>query len=58
VNLADEFESDINTSSIENTPAEPPLPEEVSARHPLWAGFLLLGLVVLFLEWFVWLRTS
>jgi len=58
VNLADEFESDISTSSIESKPAEQPLPEEISARHPLWAGFLLLGLVVLFLEWFFWLRTS
>jgi hypothetical protein len=58
VNLADETESDINASTIERAPDEPPFFQEVSARHSLWAVFILLGLVVLFLEWFFWLRIA
>ncbi len=56
VNLADESESDIIASSTEPTPDEPLRPVEVSARHPLWAGLLLLCCVVLVAEWFVWLK--
>jgi hypothetical protein len=58
VNLADETESDINASTIERAPDEPPFFQEVSARHSLWAVFILLGLVVLLLEWFFWLRIA
>jgi hypothetical protein len=56
VNLADESESDITASSIEPIPDESLLPMEVSARHPLWAVFLLLCCAVLIAEWFVWLK--
>ena len=55
-NLADESESDIIASSTEPIPDEPLQPVEVSARHPLWAGLLLLCCVVLVAEWFVWLK--
>jgi len=58
VNLADESESDISASPIEEAFFQQTLPQEVSARHPLWAGFLLLGLAVLFLEWYSWLKIS
>jgi hypothetical protein len=58
VNLADESESDISASSIEQISAEPepPVSEEISAQHPLRALFLLLVCAVLMVEWFVWLR--
>jgi Ca-activated chloride channel family protein len=56
VNLADESESDISASSIEQIPDEPPVSEGISAQHPLWAVFLLLGLAMLFLEWYLWLE--
>jgi hypothetical protein len=56
VNLTDESESDINTSSIEEKPAELTPPEEVPARQKLWVGLLLLCCVLLMVEWFVWLK--
>jgi hypothetical protein len=60
VNLADETESDIATAFI-----EPPdqktdgalVAEEISVQQPLWMVLILLGLGVLFLEWYFWLKT-
>jgi hypothetical protein len=56
VNLTDESESDVNASSIERIPDNPPAFQEVSARHSLWAVFLVLCCVLLMAEWFAWLR--
>ena len=58
VNLTDESESDISTSSIEEKTVELTPPREVPARQKLWGVFLLMGLIVLFLEWFSWLKIS
>lgn len=58
VNLADESESDISASSIADKPHEPLQPAEVSARQPLWAGFLVMCFVVLAAEWFAWLKVE
>jgi hypothetical protein len=56
VNLADESESDISMSSIEQIPDQPSVSEEISAQHPLWAVFLLISCAVLMAEWLVWLK--
>ena len=58
VNLTDESESDINASSIEEKQVELTPPEEIPVRQQLWAVFLLLCFVALFIEWFAWLRVE
>jgi hypothetical protein len=59
VNLADETESDIAAAFIE-PPSENGddalVAEEISVQQPLWMFFILLGLALLFLEWYFWLR--
>ena len=59
VNLADESESDISGSfmqEIRDKPVETLDTEDISVQHPLWSAFLFLGLAVLFIEWYFWLR--
>lgn len=59
VNLADENESDLAAASIEPPSEEASgalVAEEISVQQPLWAFFILLGLVMLFLEWYFWLK--
>jgi hypothetical protein len=59
VNLADETESDISGAfmqEIRHKPVETLDSEDISVQHPLWTAFLFLGLVVLFIEWYFWLR--
>ena len=59
VNLLDERESDLKTPILETAPerAESRSPQElVSTQHPLWLFFLLPALLILMLEWHVWLR--
>jgi hypothetical protein len=59
VNLADEIESDIAASLI-----QPPdektdgtmVAEEISVQQPLWMVLILLGLGMLLLEWYFWLK--
>lgn len=59
VNLADETESDIAAALI-----EPPdqmtdgalIAEEIFVQQPLWAFLILIGLGMLFLEWYLWLK--
>ncbi|MGD8760921.1 MAG: BatA and WFA domain-containing protein [Desulfobacteraceae bacterium] len=59
VNLADEIESDIAASFI-----EPPdektdgalAADEISVQQPLWSFLILMGLGMLFLEWYFWLK--
>ena len=59
VNLADEIESDIAASIVE-PPEEKAdralVAEEISVQQPLWAVLILLGLGMLFLEWYFWLK--
>jgi hypothetical protein len=59
VNLADESESDISGSFMQEIPDKPVETldtEDISVQHPLWTAFIFLGLVMLFLEWFLWLK--
>jgi hypothetical protein len=59
VNLADESESDISgefMQDIRDKPVETLDSEDISVQHPLWTAFLFLGLAMLFLEWFLWLK--
>lgn len=60
VNLLDERESDLRMPILEGLPEDSggqPLPQNlVSTQQPLWMFFLLPALLVLMLEWHVWLR--
>ena len=59
VNLADESESDINPVSLEHLPDQSQAPlvsEEISAQQPLWMLFIILGCVLLMIEWYAWLK--
>ena len=61
VNLADESESDITQLSIQpiSGPVDESLiSEEISVQHPMWTVFILLGLGMLILEWYLWLKAS
>ena len=60
VNLADEYESDINSISLEHQPEQPQGPrvsEEIAARRPLWMVFIIMGCALLMLEWYAWLKS-
>jgi hypothetical protein len=60
VNLADETESDIVTTFIEPPSGKADgawVTEEISVQQPLWAFLILLGLALLFIEWYFWLKT-
>jgi hypothetical protein len=61
VNLVDESESNITVPVIDET-FEPlrtsaAVNEQVRTQQPLWMVFLLLGLSILMLEWYAWLKT-
>jgi hypothetical protein len=61
VNLVDESESDIKPSSPQAMPGNSdgtPDPEKIGRQQPLWSYCLLLVLGLLFLEWYVWLKTG
>jgi hypothetical protein len=60
VNLADASESDINPVSLDYLPDQAQAPlvsEEISAQQPLWMLFIILGCVLLLVEWYSWLNT-
>jgi hypothetical protein len=59
VNLVDESESDILGPGPGDIPGNPEAAvdsEEISAQQSLWMFLLLLGLAVLMMEWYVWLK--
>ena len=59
VNLADKFESDINSKSLKDKPDQsesPSISQTVSAQQPLWMLFILMGLALLLTEWYSWLK--
>jgi hypothetical protein len=59
VNLSDESESDITAMALDQLPeqSKSPLdPEEISAQHPLWGLFILMGCGLLMIEWYTWLK--
>jgi hypothetical protein len=59
VNLADESESNITRTSIDQLPnesASPSVSEEISVQQPLWSVFLLFGCAVMMTEWYLWLK--
>jgi Ca-activated chloride channel family protein len=59
VNLADESESDTNPVPLEHLPDQPEAPlgsEEISAQQPLWMIFIILGCLLLMVEWYSWLK--
>ncbi|MCP4401674.1 MAG: hypothetical protein GY801_30785, partial [bacterium] len=60
VNLLDERESDLRVPILDDVPETsevPSLPQDlVSTQRPLWMFFLLPALLVLMLEWHVWLK--
>ena len=61
VNLASEAESDIVRPTVDafnSGLADSFSSDPVAALQPLWALFLLLGLVVLFIEWQSWLKND
>jgi hypothetical protein len=60
VNLADESESDTNSKPLEylSDQSEPPLgSKEISAQQPFWMLFILMGCLLLMVEWYSWLNT-
>jgi hypothetical protein len=59
VNLADKFESDINSKLLDDKPDQsesPSTSRKVSAQQPLWMLFILMGLALLMTEWYSWLK--
>lgn len=59
VNLVDESESDITVpvSDVSSrTSDETVESEEIATQQPLWSLFLLAGVVMMMVEWYVWLR--
>ena len=59
VNLSDESESDITAMALDQLPGQsksPLDPEEISAQHPLWGLFILMGCGLLMIEWYTWLK--
>jgi Ca-activated chloride channel family protein len=62
VNLVDESESDITVPVIEAETTDTAFStidtEQVPMQQPLWPFFLLLGVVMLMLEWYFWLRVG
>ena len=59
VNLADETESDLAAAFIEPSDQKTDgalAAEEISVQQPLWMFLILLGLALLFLEWYFWLK--
>ncbi len=61
VNLADESESDTNPVPLEHLPDQPEAPlgsEEISAQQPLWMIFIILGCLLLMVEWYSWLENK
>ena len=58
VNLLDESESDITVSDLDVSSGKPGHSEKTAAQQPYWSAFILLGLAILILEWFIWLKTE
>jgi hypothetical protein len=59
VNLVDESESDIrNSPAVKTSDASDTghATDETRVPHPLWSFFLVLGLVLMMLEWYFWLN--
>ena len=59
VNLADEAESNIASPTREKSfyqPEHSVASEEISVQQPLWTVFLLLGCMLLIVEWYIWLK--
>jgi hypothetical protein len=59
VNLADESESNITRTSIDQLPDEPGGPsvsEEISVQYPLWTIFIIFSCAVMMIEWYLWLK--
>ena len=59
VNLTDESESDINSVAREKSfeQAETSMvSEEIPAQQPVWMIFVILGCVLLMIEWYSWLK--
>jgi hypothetical protein len=60
VNLADESESDINSTTLELPPGKsesPSVSEQISAQQPLWMIFIAVACLLLVIEWYFWLKT-
>ena len=60
VNLADESESDINSTALEDLPDRSEstrASQTVSARQPLWMIFILMVCMTLVIEWYSWLTS-
>lgn len=61
VNLADESESNITHTSIDQLPNQPdgsPVSEQIPVQHPLWTIFLLIACAVMMFEWYLWLKRA
>jgi hypothetical protein len=61
VNLVDESESDITVPAIDvsSRPSDEVLDsEQIATQQPLWTFFLVAGLAMMMVEWYVWLKTG
>jgi von Willebrand factor type A domain/Aerotolerance regulator N-terminal len=59
VNLTDESESDINSLTLEHRSDQsesPSVSKEISAQQHLWMYFILMGFVLLIIEWVAWVK--
>jgi hypothetical protein len=60
VNLADESESDINPTAIENLPDQSEstrVAQKISARQSLWMILVFMVCMTLVVEWYSWLKS-
>ena len=61
VNLADEPESDINPTAIENLPDQSEstrVAQKVSTQQPLWMILVFMVCTTLVVEWYAWLKLT
>ena len=60
VNLTDEYESDINATTLELPPGQSessPVSKGIAAQQPIWMIFIIMVCLLLMIEWYSWLKS-